>query len=66
MKLRHGVSMALVASSMVVAGTALAAQHKWALQAPNGISFAEFKGYDSWQMIGSSQPDDESAGSEVC
>jgi hypothetical protein len=49
-----------------VAGTALAAQHKWALQAPNGISFAEFKGYDSWQMIGSSQPDDESAGSEVC
>ena len=60
MKLRHSVSMALVASSMVVAGIALAAQDKWALKAPNGISFAEFKGYESWQMIGSSDPDDES------
>ena len=60
MKLRHGVSMVLVASSMVVAGVALAEQDRWALKAPNGISFAEFKGYESWQMIGSSQPDDES------
>ena len=60
MKLRHSVSMALVASSMVVAGVALAAQDKWALQAPNGISFAEFKGYESWPMVGSSDPDDES------
>ena len=37
MKLRHSVSMALVASSMVVAGVALAAQDKWALKAPTDL-----------------------------
>ena len=29
-------------------------------KSPNGIQFSEFKGYDAWQMVASSQPDDAS------
>jgi hypothetical protein len=60
MKRRQSISLAVFASSSLVAGIVLAAQDKWALKAPNGISFSEFRGYESWQMIGSSQPDDGS------
>jgi hypothetical protein len=60
MKRHHIASMAIVSSSMLVAAIALAAQDKWALKSPSGISFSEFKGYDSWMMISSSQPDDGS------
>jgi hypothetical protein len=60
MKRRHIASLAIVSSSIFVAAVVLAAQDKWALRSPTGISFSEFKGYESWTMIGSSQPDDGS------
>jgi Cytochrome P460 len=56
-KLRHIASMAIVPASLFVAGITLAAQDRFALKAPNGIAFSEFKGYEAWQMVASSQPD---------
>src|SRR5262245_4924949 len=39
-------------------GGAVAARDRFALRAPNGIAFSEFKGYESWDVIGSSVTDD--------
>jgi hypothetical protein len=58
MKHQHTTAIAIVAASVVAAGVALAAQDRFTLKAPNGIAFSEFKGYEAWQMIGPSQPDD--------
>ena len=59
MKPRHIASM-VISSSVLVAGITLAAQDRWTLKSLSGISFAEVKGYDSWQMVASSVADDES------
>jgi hypothetical protein len=36
-------------------GTAFSAQDKYSVKAPNGLAFAEFKGYEGWQVVGVSQ-----------
>ena len=35
-----------------------AAQDRFALKAPNGIAFSEFRGYEAWQNVAPSQTDD--------
>ncbi len=37
---------------------ALAAQDRFTVKAANGIAFSEFKGYETWQSVAPSQPDD--------
>ena len=37
--------MGIVLASTVVVGVALAAQDRYTLKSPNGITFLEFKGY---------------------
>ena len=39
----------------VLAGMALAAQDKYALQVPGGLAFSEFRGYEDWQTVAVSQ-----------
>jgi hypothetical protein len=39
------------ASLSVLAVVALAAQDKYTLKVPNGLSFSEFRGYEGWQVI---------------
>jgi len=39
----------------ILAGVALAAQDRSALQVPNGLAFSEFKGYEDWQPVAVSQ-----------
>ncbi len=36
-------------------GMALAAQDRFTLKVPNGLAFAEFKGYENWQYVAVSQ-----------
>lgn len=36
-------------------GAALSAQDRYTVKAPNGLAFSEFKGYETWQVIGVSQ-----------
>ena len=44
-------AVAIVVLSSALAGIALAAQDRYALQVPGGLAFAEFKGYEDWQLI---------------
>jgi Cytochrome P460 len=37
---------------------AIAAQDKFALKAPSGISFSEFRGYEDWPTVAASQTED--------
>ena len=54
---RKGVRIALFAAVFVsvLAALALAAQDKYTLKVPNGLSFSEFKGYEAWQVVSISQ-----------
>jgi hypothetical protein len=52
------IALVVVATSI---GTALLAQReqdKYTLSVPGGLAFSEFKGYESWQLIGVSYHDD--------
>jgi hypothetical protein len=57
MKHQHAATVVIVAASVVV-DIVLAAQDRFSLKSPNGIAFSEFKGYEAWQVIAPSQPDD--------
>ncbi|MEP6571907.1 MAG: cytochrome P460 family protein [Gemmatimonadota bacterium] len=46
--------LTVVAAALLVSAlgsTALSAQDKYTLKVPGGVSFAEFKGYESWQVV---------------
>ncbi len=53
--------VALGASVMVVSVVLAAqSQDRYTLTSANGIAFSEFRGYDAWHMIATSEPDDAS------
>ena len=47
-----------IAGLGVLAGIAFAAQDKYALKVPDGLAFADFKGYESWSVVAVSQTPD--------
>jgi hypothetical protein len=58
---RKGVFTAGAAVAVVLAlsgGIANSAQDKYTVKAPNGLSFSEFRGYETWQMVAVSQSGD--------
>jgi hypothetical protein len=58
LKSRIAQSIASVAVVPTAAGSiALAAQDKYAVQVPNGLSLAECKGYEDWPTVSVSQPE---------
>ena len=44
-----------VALTTALGSLALAAQDRFTLQVPNGLAFAEFRGYENWQDVAVSQ-----------
>jgi hypothetical protein len=46
------------ALAVLLAGAALAAQDRYALKIPDGLAFADFRGYDSWQTVAVSETED--------
>lgn len=60
MKPRYIASTLIASTSLLVAGLTLAAQDRFSLKSPNGISFSEFKGYEKWQMVTSTMADNAS------
>jgi Cytochrome P460 len=40
-----------VALAVLAAGAAMSAQDRYTLKVPNGLAFAEFKGYEDWHVI---------------
>ena len=56
-------SLATIALSLTALGAAggiaMAAQDRSTLKVPDGLAFAEFKGYETWQGVASSQTKDQ-------
>jgi hypothetical protein len=59
MKRGHIAALVVLAASIFIATLSLAAQDRSSVKVPNGLSFAEFKGYDTWQTIAPSQTPEE-------
>jgi hypothetical protein len=51
------VMVGLAGAIVVVGGIALAAQDRFTLQVPDGLAFAEFRGYETWENVSVSQGD---------
>ena len=50
------LAIAIVAGlPAMLGGMALAAQDRYSLKVPNGLAFADFRGYDTWQDVAVSQ-----------
>jgi hypothetical protein len=47
-----GISVSL---GVLAAGAAISAQDKYTVKVPNGLAFAEFRGYEGWPVIAISQ-----------
>ena len=62
MQSQHITKLIGLLASIVVAGVVLTAQSpdRFSLKAANGIAFSEFRGYDAWQLVATSQPDNAS------
>jgi Cytochrome P460 len=57
MKRQYISAVVIVLASTFVVRVVLAAQDRFTLKDGNGIAFSEFRGYDAWQVIAVSQPD---------
>ena len=44
-------------SLAVLGGMAFAQQDKYTLKVPGGLAFSEFRGYEGWQVVSTSQND---------
>ena len=42
----------------VLGGSAISAQDKYTVQTPDGLGFAEFRGYEDWAVVAVSQTED--------
>ena len=54
-------AVAIVVLPSLVAGMALAAQDRYSLQVPGGLAFADFRGYEDWQVVSVSHNGDKLA-----
>jgi hypothetical protein len=59
--MKHGklirVVLAMGIAFAGLAGASLTAQDKATVKVPDGFGFAEFKGYEDWQAVATSQTD---------
>ena len=55
MRINRIQAVVIAVSVSVVAGFAIAAQDKYTVKVPNGLSFSEFRGYEAWQVVSISQ-----------
>jgi hypothetical protein len=46
-----GLSVALLLAILATTGAAISAQDKYTLKVPNGLAFAQFRGYETWETI---------------
>lgn len=58
MKNTRMATIAAITAVLTVLGSwAIAAQDKYTVKVPNGLSFADFRGYEDWQAVGPSLTD---------
>jgi hypothetical protein len=58
MKSKNIPVITIAAVLAALGGMALAAQDKYTLQVPNGLSFSDFRGYESWQVVSVAQTEE--------
>jgi len=58
MNTKTKLMVASVLGLVLATGVAISAQDRYTLRLPNGVPFADFKGYGDWQLISSSKTDD--------
>lgn len=58
MKSQQITASLIVAASVLLVGMTIAAQDRSTLKVPNGLAFADFKGYEAWPTIAPSYTDD--------
>src|SRR5499427_1304693 len=59
MECKSKLAIAIAAAVLVVlGGTAIYAQDKYALKSPSGIEFSDFKGYEDWAVVASARTDE--------
>ena len=59
MKSKNILAIVIIVVLFVAPGSmAFAAQDRFTLKAPNGVAFAEIRGYETWQVIAPSEVDD--------
>jgi len=51
------MTMIAAVSLVVAGGIALAAQDKYTVKVPGGLAFSDFRGYEGWQVVATSQND---------
>jgi hypothetical protein len=54
---RMAIIAAIPGVLTVMGGWAIAAQDKYTVKVPNGLSFGDFRGYEDWQAVGPSLTD---------
>jgi Cytochrome P460 len=60
-KTRSLLMMMLAVGPAALGGLALAAQDRYSLQVPGGLAFADFRGYEDWQVVSVSHNGDKLA-----
>lgn len=60
MRHEHVTTLIGLLASIFYVGLTAQSQDRFALRSANGIAFSEFKGYDGWQLVATSQPDNAS------
>jgi Cytochrome P460 len=53
--------VAIAALPVILVAAAFAAQDRYTVQVPDGLAFAEFKGYEDWQVVAVSHNGDKMA-----
>lgn len=51
-------SLLSVVVAVMLAGRAISAQDKYAVQVPGGLAFSEFRGYENWEVVSVSLAED--------
>jgi hypothetical protein len=57
MRQSNGIFVIIVVVLSGIIGISVAAQDRFLVKSPNGITFSEFKGYDAWQVVAPSATD---------
>ncbi len=58
MKGKNVLAIVIVAASLAFfVSLGIAAQDRYTVKVPNGLSFSEFRGYEDWQLVAPSQTD---------
>jgi len=52
------LAFGLLAGAAALGSIAIAAQDKYAVRVPNGLPFSDFRGYEDWQVVSTSQTPD--------